>query len=193
MTCARRFAAPLLALMAIGVVPVASAAQPGFDGVYIAHGVDAEGLEYRRAVDIERHGDRFAVTWVAAELVGRAVILVPIRVGVGIAAGDTLSVSFVAGDTLGIMVYEFSGDGQLSGRWTLAGDDETVYSETLTRLPDILPEPAAADPSEGRPRLPTALAAGTGALFSATAVNSQRPTSNFQGAVIGSGELVIGH
>jgi hypothetical protein len=62
MTCARRFAVPVLALIAIGVVPVSSAAQPAFDGVYIAHGVDAGGNEYRRAVDIERHGDRFAVT-----------------------------------------------------------------------------------------------------------------------------------
>jgi hypothetical protein len=45
------------------------------------------------------------------------------------------------------MVYQVGTDArQLSGRWTLAGDDEVVYSEALTRLPDILPDPAAVDP-----------------------------------------------
>ena len=164
MTCTRRFALPVIALIAIGVVPVSSAAQPAFDGVYIAHGVDAEGHEYRRAVDIERHGDRFTVTWVSAEMVGQAVILEPTWAGVGIATGDALSVSFVAEDTLGIIVYKFGGDGQLSGRWTLAGEDETVYSETLTRLPDILPEPAAVEPPRDQADPSSAPSAGTASL-----------------------------
>ena len=158
MTCTRRFALPVIVLVATAVIPVSSAAQPAFDGVYIAHGVDAEGHEYRRAVDIERQGDRFTVTWVAAELVGQAIILEPTWVGVGIAIGDMLSVSFVAEDTLGIMVYTFGGNRQLSGRYTLAGEDETVYSETLTKLPDIPREPTTADPPKdhGRPSLSSA-------------------------------------
>jgi hypothetical protein len=164
MTRARRFVLPVIALIAIGAVPVPSAGQPAFDGVYIASGVDAEGNQYRRAVDIERHGDRFTVTWIAAEVVGEAIILEPIWVGVGIAIGDTLSVSFVAEDTLGIMVYKFGGDGQVSGRWTLAGDDETVYSETLTKLPDMLPEPAAADPPEDHAHPSSPPSAGTVSL-----------------------------
>jgi hypothetical protein len=156
MTRARRFAWPVIALIATGVVPAASAGQPAFEGVYIATGVDAAGREYRRAVDIERHGDRFTVTWVAAEVVGQAVVLEPTWVGVGIAIGDTLSVSFVAeDDTLGIMVYSFGVDAKLSGRWTLAGEDETVYSEALTKLPDLLPEPAAADPPEDQSHPPS--------------------------------------
>lgn len=146
MTRARRFLLPVIALIASGVVPAASVAQPVFEGVYIATGVDAAGHEYRRAVDIEQHRDRFTVTWVAAEVVGQAIILEPTWVGVGIATGDTLSVSFVAEDALGIIVYKLGEDGQLSGRWTLAGEDDTVYSETLKRLPDIRPEPAAVAP-----------------------------------------------
>ena len=164
MTCARRFAVPVLALIAVGVVPVSSAGQPAFDGVYIAHGVDADGHEYRRAVDIERHGDRFAVTWVSARVVGEAIILQPTWVGVGIATGDTLSVSFVAEDSLGIIVYKFGEDGQLSGRWALAGDDETVYSETLTRLPGVLPEPAAVEPPQEQADPSSAPLAGTASL-----------------------------
>jgi len=145
MTCTRRFALPMIALVAIGAAPVSSAGQPAFDGVYIARGVDSDGNEYRRAVDIERQGDRFIVTWVAARVVGGAIVLEPTWVGVGIANGETLSVSFVAEaeDAFGIMVYRFTTDEQqLSGRWTIAGDDEAIYSETLTRLPDTLAGPA---------------------------------------------------
>jgi hypothetical protein len=161
MVCARRFALPLITLIATVAVPVSSAGQAAFEGVYIARGVDALGNQYRRAVDIERHGERFTVTWVAAEVVGQAVILEPTWVGVGVAIGETLAVSFVAEDTLGIMVYKFGDEGQVSGHWTQAGDDETVYSETLTKLPDLLPEPAAADPPDDRAPPSSALTAGT--------------------------------
>ena len=145
MTCSRRFALPTIALLAIGLVPVSSAAQPAFEGVYIARGVDSDGKEYRRAVEIERHGDSFTVTWVSARLVGEAVVLEPSWFGLGIVTGDVLSVSFVTGDTFGIIVYQASVDGrELSGRWTLAGDDEAIHTEVLTRLPDRLLLPAAA-------------------------------------------------
>ena len=87
MTCARRFALPTIALLAIGLVPVSSAAQPAFEGVYIARGVDSDGKEYRRAVEIERHGDSFTVTWVTARLVGEAVVLEPSWFGLGIVTG----------------------------------------------------------------------------------------------------------
>jgi hypothetical protein len=154
MTRARQLG--LSMIVVIGVAPVLAAGQPAFDGVYIARGVDSDGNEYRRAVEIERKGDRFIVTWVAARIVGEAVILEPTWVGVGIATGDTLSVSFVAGDTLGVIVYQCSNDTQqMKGRWTLAGDDEAIYSETLTRLPDILPEPVTGDPSGDQPPRPS--------------------------------------
>src|SRR5262245_53754346 len=137
MTCARRFALGVIALVASGVVPVSAAGQPVSEGVYIARGVDSGGNEYRRAVNMARDGDQFAVTWVAARVVGEALILEPMWVGVGIAVGDSLSVSFVGGDTFGIMVYRAGAEGQpLSGRWAVADDDGTVHSETLTRLPD---------------------------------------------------------
>ena len=146
MTRARRFALGLTALVAIGVVPV-FAAERTFEGVYIAHGVDSDGTHYRRAVNIERDGDKFSVTWVSARIVGEAIVLEPTWVGVGIAIGDTLSVAFVAGDTFGIMVYTIGADGRpMSGRWALADDDGMVHSETLTRLPDVPDIDAAAEP-----------------------------------------------
>jgi hypothetical protein len=139
----RALAWPTIALAAIWVIPVFSAWESGFDGVYIARGVDSDGNEYRRAVDIGRRGDRFIVTWVSARVSGETVVLEPTWVGVGLATGETLSVSFIAGDSLGIAVYQVAADGgQLSGRWTLGNDDETVYAETLTRLPEIPSEPS---------------------------------------------------
>ncbi len=141
MTRARRYALPLIALLAIGLVPQSSVAQPAFEGIYIARGVDRDGLEYRRAVEIERHGATFTVTWVSARAVGNAIVLEPAWVGVGIATGDTLSVSFTDGETFGIIVYGAGADKkELSGRWTLAGDDEAIVrTELLTKLPDELP------------------------------------------------------
>ena len=141
MTRARRYALPLIALLAIGLVPQSSAAQPAFEGIYIARGVDRDGVEYRRAVEIERHGATFTVTWVSARIVREAIVLEPAWVGVGIKTGDTLSVSFTDGDTFGIIVYEAGTDKkELSGRWTLAGDDEAIIrTEVLTKLPDELP------------------------------------------------------
>jgi hypothetical protein len=161
MTCTRRFAWGMIALVAIGVLPLSAAGQPAFEGVYIARGVDSDGNEYRRAVNIERDGDQFAVTWVAPRVVGEAIILEPIWVGVGIAIGDTLSVSFVAGDTFGIMVYQAGPDKQqFSGRWAVADDDGAVHSETLTRLPDVLPEPATVDPPTDQRHPSSALSDG---------------------------------
>jgi hypothetical protein len=44
---------------------------------------------------------------------------------------------------MGIMVYRFGPNGQLTGRWTVEGDDEVICSETLTPLTDVLPSPAS--------------------------------------------------
>ena len=151
MTRARPFAFGVVALVAMGMVPVSAGGEQAFEGVYIAQGVDFDGEHYRRVVNIERDGERFSVIWVAARVVGEALILEPIWVGVGIAIGDTLSVSFVAGDSFGIMVYQAGTDRQqFSGRWALADDDGILHSESLTRLPDVVPEPAVVDAPEER-------------------------------------------
>ena len=153
MTWARQFALPLIVIATVGASSVSLAGQRAFEGAYIASGVDAAGNEYRRAVDIEQDGERFTVVWVSARFVDGALVLEPTWIGVGMADGDTLSVSFIADDVLGIIVYRFAPDGrQLTGRWTLE-DDDTIYSETLTPLLDVLPTPTEGDPSEEqRPR-----------------------------------------
>ena len=153
MTCARRFAVGMISLVTL-VVPISAAGQTMFEGVYIANGVDSAGTKYRRAVSIERDGDQFAVTWVASRVVGEAIVLEPIWVGVGVAVGDTLSVSFVATDTFGIVVYQAGTDTrQFSGRWALAGDNGLVHLETLTRLPDTALDPDGVEPPEDPTRV----------------------------------------
>jgi len=148
MTGIRRFALPLMVFAIVSARPSPLLAQRVFEGVYIASGVDSGGHEYQRAVEIERHGDRYVVTWVSARFVDEALILEPTSVGVGIVTDETLSVGFVSDYAIGIMVYRFGSDGQLTGRWTLEGDDEEICSETLTPLPDVLPSPAAVDPPQ---------------------------------------------
>ena len=162
MTWARQFALPLVVFAGVSAAPVSLAGQRAFAGAYIASGVDAAGNEYRRAVDIERHGERFIVVWVSARVVGETLVLEPTWVGVGLATGDTLSVSFVAEDALGIMVYHFAPDGrQLSGRWTLEGVDELVHSETLTPLSDLLPAPTDVAPPDKQRTRPLQIRAGS--------------------------------
>ena len=152
---ARQFTLPFIVIAALSAASVSLAAQQGFEGTYIANGVDAAGNEYRRAVEIERHGERFIVVWVSARVVGEALVLEPTSVGVGLVIGDTLSVSFIADDVLGVMVYRLAPDGrQLSGRWTLEGVDELVHSETLTPLSDLLPAPTEVAPSDKQPARP---------------------------------------
>ncbi len=62
MTRVRRFALPLMVAAVVGAMPSLLCAERAFEGVYIASGKDSAGNEYQRAVEIERHGDRFIVT-----------------------------------------------------------------------------------------------------------------------------------
>jgi hypothetical protein len=45
-----------------------------------------------------------------------------------------LTVSYVSGGNLGIIVYRIRKGPQLVGEWTLLGADPEVYPETLTKL-----------------------------------------------------------
>ena len=157
MTRVRRCALPLMVVAALSMFPSSLWAQPAFDGVYIANGADSAGHAYQRAVEIERDGDRYLVTWVSARLIGAALVLEPTWIGVGIVTDDILSVSFVADHAMGIIVYRFGPNGQLTGRWTLE-DDDVICSETLTPLPEAVSS-STLDPLQERHRRPSSAAA----------------------------------
>ncbi len=136
MTTVRQLALPLMVIAMMSTAPSSVMAQPVFEGVYIASGADSDGITYQRAVEIERHGDRYLITWVSARFVGGVIVLEPIWVGIGIVTDDILSVSFIADYGGGVMVYRPGPNGHLIGRWTLDGDDDEICSETLTPLFD---------------------------------------------------------
>ena len=147
-----QFACIAITLLSAIAIPAAAEEQTDLDGVYTSRGTNPDGSEYRGAVSIRRRGDRFIVTWMSPRATETAVLLELTSVGVGIRTGETLSVSYVAGNSLGVVVYQIDRDGNLSGRWTTVGDVE-LHAETLTKLPKPLPEePAAEDP----PDAPTA-------------------------------------
>jgi len=147
MTRVQRLALPFMVVAVVSAIAPPVFAERTFEGVYIARGADSAGNTYRRAVEIERDDDRYLVTWVSARLTGEGLVLEPTWIGVGLASDDTLSVSFVADRAMGIMVYRFGPNGQLTGRWTLE-DADVICAETLTPLDDELPSPVAADPPQ---------------------------------------------
>jgi hypothetical protein len=60
-----------------------------------------------------------------------------------------LAVSYHSADRAGVVMYRIESDGQrLAGRWTVAGDDGTVYPETLTKLPREAVESELGNPPE---------------------------------------------
>jgi hypothetical protein len=132
-------------------MPALVVGQPEFEGIYIARGIDSEGNQYHRAVEIVREGERFVVFWVSPRIIGETLQLELTSLGVGIASGNVLAVSYSVGLSVGVIVYEFSQDGQeLVGRWTVEGDDAEVRSEILVRVPEPNFEPGAADSPPGQ-------------------------------------------
>jgi hypothetical protein len=143
--------ATALGLVATIVAAPAPASEPdGFEGVYAATGPDGIGGAYNGFVRITRHGDSFLVAWLFPRYEGQASVLEIASMGVGIASEGTLAVSYYGAWITGVALYRTSADGRLSGTWTVATGDGTVYSETLTRLS------AGTAPDLAAPKVPTA-------------------------------------
>jgi hypothetical protein len=152
-TTMRRVTVVCMAMVLLSAMAISAAAEgqpPDLDGVYVSRGTNPDGSEYHGAVHILRRGDRFIVTWMSPRAAGATLLLELTSIGVGIRTGETLAVSYVAGDSLGVVVYQIGQDGQLVGQWTTVGDDQ-VHAETLTKLPDQVPS----EPAGGRPDDPT--------------------------------------
>ena len=106
-----------------------------FTGAYRCEGVDGSGTTYRGTTVIDKQGDVYYVQWaIGGHLTA---------VGVGVAKGDALAVSYY-GPSTGIVLYTRTDTG-LSGQWTEPGGEGATFSETLTRIPDEeLPQKAPA-------------------------------------------------
>lgn len=131
-----------------GMAAVSSAAgEPELVGTYAADGVNPDGSQYHAIVHISRRGESFLVSWLFPTD-AEPIRLVPSSVGVGVASGGMLAVSYYTPQTSGVVVYRIEDEGKrLTGRWAFVGDDGTVRDETLTKLPEVsTPPPATPDP-----------------------------------------------
>jgi hypothetical protein len=130
----------LLVLLIAAAAPFARAAgEPELEGMYSVVGLNPDGAEYHGVVHIEHLGDSLLLTWMFPDGPADAqnqVLLRANAVGLGIVSGGMLAVSYHGAQMAGIVIYRIEDEGnRLAGKWTLIGDDGTVYTETLTKLP----------------------------------------------------------
>jgi hypothetical protein len=136
-----------LVLAAAGMAATPAAGEPELEGVYGAVGVNPDGSEYRAFVHIVRHGESFIVSWMFPAVSGEVVVFKPTSVGIGIANGGMLAVSYYTARMAGVIIYRIEEDGKrLAGQWTVVGEGGVIHAETLTRLPGVTPPPVEAEP-----------------------------------------------
>jgi len=117
----------LLLPIGVGLATRAHAQTPGLTGTWRAEGTNPDGRPYRSVVQIEQDGDTYLLRWLEREGL-------PVGVGIGMVRGEWLSVSYLSGRQLGVVVYQIEKGPTLTGQWTVLGADGTLYPETLTRI-----------------------------------------------------------
>ena len=103
-----------------------SGAEIDISGVYRCVGTNPDGSSYRGLVEIVENEGTYRVTWTMG---GRMT-----SIGIGLMRDGMLTVSYVSGGSLGIIVYRIRKGPQLVGEWTLLGADPDLFPETLTKL-----------------------------------------------------------
>ena len=116
----------LALLLCVSVPGLSSGADIDITGVYQCEGANPDGTSYRGVVKIVGSGGTYRVTWVMGQRTT--------SVGIGLVRDGLLTVSYVSGGNLGIIVYRILKGPQLVGEWTLLGADPDVFPETLTKL-----------------------------------------------------------
>jgi hypothetical protein len=92
-------------------------------GVYEVRGTNPDGTAYTGLLQLRQAG---IVSWLVLWQVGGERIE-----GVGMSAGSTLAVTYRAGNTQGMAIYEILADGSMTGQWTLVGSSG-IGTENLT-------------------------------------------------------------
>ena len=140
----------VLAITALALfVPALSVAEErDLSGDYNCVGETGTGKDYRGTVRIAKSGEAYAVSWKIAN---------EIYVGIGVLAGNTLSIAVRSPDNANytaVVAFAIGANGVLKGRWTAAGLNR-VYTETLTPLeatdPVVTRVPDTKQNSVGRP------------------------------------------
>lgn len=133
----------VLALLAAAPRVRAQAAAPDVIGVYLAEGVNPEGAPYMALLEIVQRGETFHARW--SFQAGEPAY------GVGFVRYGAL----IFGYPGGVVAYTLDDQGRISvGEWTV-GNEERVFTETVTKLPEghrpqSLPAPRQGIDSESR-------------------------------------------
>lgn len=117
----------LVVLAGAGLAAQADAQVPLLTGTWRAEGTNPDGRPYRSVVQIEQDGDTYVLRWL--ERAG-----LPVGVGIGMVRGEWLSVSYLSGRQLGVVVYRIEKGPTLTGEWTVLGADGSLYPETLSKV-----------------------------------------------------------
>lgn len=112
-----------------GIGSTAAPPSPDLAGVYKCAGKNPDGTAYEGFVEIRKLENTFRVRWTLQD----AAIT-----GVGIYSGGVLAVSYFGGAPA-VAVYKVEGD-RLIGEWTMGGVEGTMYTETLTKTDEAVPQ-----------------------------------------------------
>jgi len=125
-------AIPMMALIGI-LMPSPAIAEPEWEGMYLARGVNPNGSHYELVVEIAKFREIFIVMTTVPDGSEEGPKLSAI--GIGILNGDVLSVGDYSPDAARVMSYRIEDGGRrLAGRWVSVDGDGTVHEETLTKL-----------------------------------------------------------
>jgi hypothetical protein len=126
---------PMMALVGILVMPSPAVAEPGFEGLYLARGVNSDGSQYQLVVEIAKFREIFIVMTTIPDASEEGLRPLLSAIGIGVLNGDVLSVGDYTPDSARVVSYRIEDGGRrLAGRWTYVDGDGTVHEETLTRL-----------------------------------------------------------
>lgn len=107
-------------------------------GVYLCQGVNPDGTAYEGIAEITKLDNTFRVLWT---LGNQSQVL-----GVGILSNGVFAVSYWGGAPA-IVVYKIDGN-RLVGEWTIGGKEGQMYSETLTKLDELVLPSVPQEPAE---------------------------------------------
>ena len=111
-----------------GIGSWAAPPSPDLAGVYKCAGKNPDGTAYEGFVEIRKLENTFRVRWTLQDSA---------ITGVGIYSGGVFAVSYFGGAPA-VVVYKVDGE-QLVGEWTMGGVEGTMYTETLTKTTEAVP------------------------------------------------------
>jgi len=114
-------------------------------GLYHCAGVNPNGSTYEGIAQIVRHERTYRVRWILPPNITHH--------GIGVVSGNVLAVSYF-GEAPGVIVYKLEEGPRLVGEWTVLGADGRLFTETLTKMAEVIVEPAAPGPELQEPSGP---------------------------------------